>query len=541
MVLRSTAAASSIVAVLGVASSAASAPEPPPAPGSAAATFAITGRGWGHGVGMSQYGALGFAQRGYGYARIVAHYYPGTKLGRAPVARVRVLLADDRRSLTVSSDGAFRLRDAAGQQYELPAGAKLLGPGLRVNVGGGKPRVLPGPLTFSPDLAPLRLDGKRYRGSFEVSTAGGRLRVVNSLALEAYLYGVVPDEVPHHWPAEALKAQAVVARSYALAVRKSGPFDLYADVRSQVYNGIDAEEPQATAAVNATAGQVLLFGGKVATTFFFSTSGGRTAAIADVWNASPTPYLVSVPDPYDSISPHHSWGPFWFGAGKLQKVLGVRGKLLDVRTTLNRSGRVDQVVAIGSGGESTLPGTEVRARLGLRSTWFTVGVLALDRPVKPVVHGSPIQLTGRARGLPSVTVEQRAAGAVWEKAASVVPGQDGTFAVALKPLATSEYRLVSGAVRSAPVRVGVAPLVRLLPPQARDALRGVARPLLPGATVVVQRKQGAVWSPAGRAVIDGEGRFEARLQLTPGTYRARLAPGRGFVPGVSALLEVLPA
>jgi hypothetical protein len=202
---------------------------------------------------------------------------------------------------------------------------------------------------------------------------------------------------------------------------------------------------------------------------------------------------------------------------------------------------VDQVIAIGSGGESTVPGTEVRARLGLRSTWFSVGVLALDRPARPVVHGSAIQLTGRARGLRSVTVEQRVAGAVWEKAAAVTPGQDGAFTVELKPLATSEYRLASGTVRSAPVRVGVAPLVRLLPPQAGDALRGVARPLLPGATVVVQRQQGAVWRPAARAVIDAEGRFEARLQLTPGTYRARLAPGRGFVAGLSPVLKVLPA
>ena len=107
---------------------------------------------------------------------------------------------------------------------------------------------------------------------------------MNGVGLEPYLWGVVPDEMPDEWPAEALRAQAVVARSYALAVRRSsGPFDLYPDVRSQVYGGVAAEEASTTAAVNATAGRVLLYGGKVATTFFFSTSGGRTASVEDAW------------------------------------------------------------------------------------------------------------------------------------------------------------------------------------------------------------------------------------------------------------------
>jgi stage II sporulation protein D len=539
MVLRSTVAACSVLAVLTVVGSAAPAPVPPPAPG--VPTFVISGRGWGHGIGMSQWGALGFAQRGYVYARILAHYYRGTTLGRAPVARVRVLLVEDKRSLTVSSDDVLRVRDAAGQRYELDAGSYALGPGLKLKLRDGQPRPLPGPLVFSAELSPLKLDGKPYRGSLEIGSINNRLRAINAVGLESYLYGVVPDEVPDDWPAEALKAQAVVARSYALAVRKSGPFDLYDDVRSQVYNGIDAEEPQTSAAVNATNGQVLLYGGKVATTFFFSTSGGRTADIADVWNVPPTPYLVSVPDPYDSISPHHRWGPFMFGAARLEKALGVKGKLVDVRTTLNRSGRVDQVIAVGSGGETSVPATDVRQRLGLRSTWFTVGVLSLDRPLRPIVYGSAIQLTGRARGLPAVTLEQRGAGGLWEKAGVVTPAADGGFSVPLKPLASAEYRLASGTVRTAAVRVAVAPLVRLVPPQSTTALRGSARPVLPGATVVIERLQGTAWTSAASATVDERGAFEARLQLTPGSYRARLAPGRGFAPGLSPVLNVVPA
>jgi stage II sporulation protein D len=545
MMLRSTAAALATVAVLGVVASASPAPAPPPAPPTPAASFAISGRGWGHGVGMSQYGALGFAQHGYGYARILAHYYRGTTLARAPVARVRVLLVEGKRSLTVSTEAGFRVRDGSGKLHALPPGAYILGPRLKIAVGDAKPRPLPGPLVFSSQLTPLRLDGKPYRGTLEIQSEAGRLRAINGVGLEAYLYGVVPDEVPHYWPAEALKAQAVVARSYALAVRKPGAFDLYDDVRSQVYNGIDAEEQQTTAAVNATAGQVLVFAGRVATTFFFSTSGGRTADISDVWNAAPTPYLVSVPDPYDSISPHHSWGPYWFSAQKLAKALGVKGKLVDLRTTLNRSGRVAQVIAVGSGGETSVPGADVRQRLGLRSTWFSVGLLALDRPAKPVVHGGVLELTGRARGMPSgVTLERRAPGvtaAAWERVAAVSPAADGSFAVPVKPAATTEYRLASARVHSAAVLVAVAPFVRLLTPQTGDVLRGSVRPALPGASVAIQRQEGGIWRSVAKAVVETGGAFEARLALTPGTYRARLAPGNGFAAGVSAPLKVLPA
>ena len=163
------------------------------------------------------------------------------------------------------------------------------------------PKALPGPLVFLP-----RRDAARVRRQAVPRPAPGQspsksLQLVNSVGLEPYLYGVVPREMPSLWPAEALKAQAVAARSYALAIRKTGAFDLYADTRSQVYGGVAAETPTTNAAVDATAGQVLLYEGKVATTLFFSTSGGRTASIEDVWSrGEAVPYLVSVPDPYDT-------------------------------------------------------------------------------------------------------------------------------------------------------------------------------------------------------------------------------------------------
>jgi stage II sporulation protein D len=507
------------------------------------AVFAVSGRGWGHGVGMSQWGAQGFAQRGTEYAAILAHYYRGTELGRAPVARVRVLLTDGKKALRVSSDLPLRVRDGSGELHDLEAGTYALGPGLRLRLAPGEqPTALRGPLLFSATSGGvLRLDAKPYRGQLEVAVERGRLRAINHVGLEAYLYGVVPDEMPHTWHPEALKAQAVVARSYALAVRRSGgAFDLYDDVRSQVYNGITAEETPSNAAVDATAGQVLLYDGAVARTFFFSTSGGRTASVADVWGGAPIPYLVSVEDPYDAASPHHRWGPVPITAARMKRALAVPGEVVDVRTTLNSSRRVDRVTGTGTVGEGAATGAELRTRLGLRSTWFSVGVLSLARATLTIVpHGSATRLNGLARGFPGrVLLEARATGGAWAPAGGVPAG--AAFALDVKPTLSTEYRLAAGTIRTDPLRVVVAPRVRLAPPAAPTALNGTVRPVLSGVPVVIQRRaEGGRWRRVALARLDDAGRFEAQLELVPGTYRARVAPGRGFAVGISPALDVV--
>ena len=523
-----------------------------------APTFAVTGRGWGHGVGMSQWGAYGFARQGSTYDRILAHYYAGTALARAPVSRVRVLLVRARQTLTIGSSLPFRVRDGAGALHDVDSGVHRLGPLLRLPVrtranpkpkpkGKPKPqppapklRNLPGPLVVSAGGAPLELNGKRYRGALELEAFGKRLRAINVVGLEAYLYGVVPDEMPHDWLPEALRAQAVVARSYALAVRRGGDFDLFADVRSQVYGGMEAEEHEATAAVEATRGQVLTYGGRVATTFFFSTSGGRTASVTDVWPGSrPTPYLVSVQDPYDAISPHHSWGPLQYTSRRLARELGVKGRLLDVRTVVNASGRVERVIGVGVEGEGAVLASELRRRLELRSTYFRVGVLSLHPPGQQVPYGTTLQLAGIARDLPNVMLQQRAASSLWQTAAVLRPAADGTFVASVKPLALTEYRLASGSIASAPVHATVTPVISLALAEP-NLLRGRVRPALTGATVIVQRLAGPIWRDVVGASIDPRGGFETRAQLQPGgSYRARLAvPARGLAPGVSPTLTV---
>src|SRR6266545_3136007 len=501
------------------------------------ATFVVTGHGWGHGVGMSQYGAYGYAQKGVGYAKIVLHYFPGTELGAAPVSRVRVLLTSGVAKLPIGSASDFRVKDAAGVTHDVTAGSYTLTPALKLKVDGeATARALPGPLLFQPGAAPLQLK-HHYRGSIQVDLVNGKLRAINFVGLEQYLYGVVPSEMPYTWLPEALKAQAVAARSYALATRKSGAFDLYPDTRSQVYLGIDHEKPSTNAAVDATAGKVVLYEGQVAKTFFFSTSGGRTASAEDVWGEA-VPYLLSVPDPYDSISPYHDWGPFSFTGVKLAKALEMSGRVVDLQPQLNSSGRIRTLNVVGTKSTVAVQGGDLRRRLGLRSTWFSVGVLSLSAPGITVTYGSRLRLTGTARGLAEAVLQQRAGGD-WQEVGTLTAGKDGALSVVVKPTVTTQYRLTSGKVVAAAVRVPVAPLVRFYPVRTQDQLRGYVRPAaLEGTTVFVQRQDGTRWVTLTRAAVDADGAFLSNLQLTTGVYRARVSAGRGFVAGNSPVLQV---
>ena len=523
-----------LLLVAGSAAHARSSAQPVP---QGAATFVVTGHGWGHGVGLSQWGAYGYAQKGFDWEKIVLHYFPGTEIGAAPVSRVRVLLTSGVKTLTVNSTVDFKVRDGSGVVHTLSAGAYPLTPALKLRVDGQpKATALPGPLLFQPGNAALALK-HRYRGSIQVDVNAGKLRAINMVGLEQYLYGVVPSEMPYTWAPEALKAQAIAARSYALATRRTGAFDLYPDTRSQVYLGIEHEKPSTNAAVNATAGQVVLYDGQVAKTYFFSSSGGRTASAEDVWG-EPVPYLVSVPDPYDSISPHHDWGPFVFTGTKLAKMLKMKGQVVDLQPELNSSGRIKVLNVIGTKGTLAVPGAVLRTKMGLRSTWFSVGVLSLAGPTQTVVFGGRAKLIGVARGLMQAVLQQRQAG-IWTDVSSVKADKDGAVSVLVKPSVTTQYRLASGKVLAASVRVPVAPLTRFYPVRTQAQLRGYVRPgSLAGTTVLIQKQQGAAWPTVAQTTVGADGDFVAALQLTTGVYRARVNSGHGFVVGFSPVVQV---
>ena len=508
----------------------------PLAPAAQNPTFVITGHGWGHGVGMSQYGAYGYAQHGFAYPKILAHYFPGTELGPAPAGKMRVLLSSGTTKLTLGAADGFTVRDGAGTKHGVAAGTYTITPALKLKVDGSqKPQALAGPLLFQPGASALSL-GRRYRGAIQVDVDAGKLRAINVVGLEQYLYGVVPSEMPYTWAPEALKVQAVAARSYALATKRSGGFDVYRDTRDQVYLGLAHEKRSSNAAVDTTAGEDLLYDGAVAKTYFFSTSGGRTASAEDVWGTA-VPYLVSVPDPYDTISPYHNWGPFPFTGAKLGRTLHLGGAVTDVRTTVNPSGRVATLTAVTADGERPVDGAALKKALGLRSTWFSVGVLSLSPPAGPVTYGSTTRLTGIARGVRPLELQQRAGG-TWQFVGGLTAAKDGSLTIPVKPTVTTQYRLATGKVTAAAARVSVAPLVRMTPPRTPRELLGYIRPIIPGAVVSIQRLQGTAWTTVATATVDDSGSFDAQFQLIAGTYRARVAPGHGLVPGVSPVLLV---
>ena len=514
---------------------------PPSAYGEA--VFLVSGRGYGHGVGMSQYGAYGQALAGRSYDRILAHYYTGTELGKAGRKEVRVLLAEGRRAVTISSSLPFFAVDATGATYRLPKGTLTVRPDLSIPSEAGLAPATQ-PLVFRPaKKASLALDGRLFRGKLELVPQAGFLRVVNVVALERYIQGVVAGEMPYSWPAEALKSQAVAARSYALAsLVKGKPFDLYSDVRSQVYLGVAGEKPSTTKAVADTTGQVVLYGGKVATTYYFSTSGGKTASAADVFGFS-VPYLVSRPDPWDKISPYYRWGPVLLGARTVQAKLGADARVTDVRGNATPSGRIRSVTVDTTTGSEQVPATVVRTALGLRSTWVTIGVLRLERPaVGAIVFGSSARLTGVGRGLENLKLASSPDGVTWSPVVTLTPDAAGALTFDVKPVRTTRYRLETEGGASPALLVQVAPRLTLARPTAAEpgVLGGTVKPKLPGAVVAVERRKGSTWALVGEVVVDGAGTFTLELDapVPAGSYRARSTASGGLAAGISPVVQV---
>jgi stage II sporulation protein D len=354
------------------------------APGAhAAGRLVVKGHGFGHGIGMSQYGALGFAQHGSSYRDILGHYYEQTNV--VPLTDppdVRVLLQTTRRAVVSGVVAAGSRKLKAGSSYSVGAS------GSRISLYAASGRRLgtyAAPLRLAaPKAGAFTLRGAaangtrngRYRGALELRAVGGRVQAINAIDLENYVRGVVSAESPSTWPAEALKAQAVAARSYAVTTNvgtTTDGIDQYADTRSQMYKGVAAEFPSTDAAVAATTREVVAQSGKPVTTYFFSTSGGHTENIEDSFiGALPRTWLKGVDDPYDAISPRHNWGPFTFSQATVQaKLKGlVRGSFRGI-TVLQRgaSPRIVRAEIDGTNGVTQVTGPQLRTRLGLFDTW----------------------------------------------------------------------------------------------------------------------------------------------------------------------------
>jgi stage II sporulation protein D len=275
--------------------------------------------------------------------------------------------------------------------------------------------------------------------------------------------------VPSSWHEQVLRAQAVTARTYALATRKTGDiFDQYPDTRSQMYIGVGGETARTNAAVRDTASQTVTHGGEVAATFYFSTSGGRTENVENSFvGAPPKPWLKSVEDPYDSISPRHRWS-LRFSNASIGARLGSPGTLRRVQV-LQRgvSPRVVRARVVGSLGSRVLTGPQIRARLGLHDTWayFTQvstsrvrRARAAGRPVRRSPDGRITEVAGHAlRGTftPAprsrrLLVERRRDGR-WVGVGGISIAASGRYRAAVPR--TGTYRVRSGPVAGPPVRI----------------------------------------------------------------------------------------
>jgi stage II sporulation protein D len=366
-------------------------------------TWTVSGHGFGHGHGMSQWGAQGAALQGLNYTEISEFYYPHTEWGEVK-GKVRVLIsADPTSDLQVRARNHLQVRDLdRGQVWNLPrtdgvdrwrltpipSGATAVQ--FHNATGWHRWEIPVGPQAFRGDgqfeaNGPLTLlvpggddvVGKTYRGILRLVrpyTDATVRDTINVLPMDQYVQGVVPYEMPSSWDQQALRAQAVAARTFAAYERAQNPkryWQVCDTTSCQVYGGVDAEADSSNQAVQGTAGKILTYQKKPAMTQFSASSGGWTSS-------GSVPYLPAKKDPYDSVEGNynHHWST-QVSTEALENAHPEIGRLIDMRVTSRDGngewkGRVQQIVLDGSKGKAHLTGDDFRWAYGLKSNWFTI-------------------------------------------------------------------------------------------------------------------------------------------------------------------------
>lgn len=532
----------------------------------ASGVWAVEGRGWGHGRGMSQWGAQGAASLGIGAEQIVRTYYPGTARAVLPAAPIRVLLSGDegRDTEVVAAAGLHATDVTTGASAVLPAGptrwrvvVDAAGLHLQSRTGAawtpyalGGATTLPGPVRFGgPELVRVAFangTSRDYRGTVRaVRASATALQTVVVLPLEDYLLGVVPRESSASWRPAALQAQAIAARSYSANKRARvagrGTYDICDTTACQVFGGTASytaagrrtalEPASTTAAVRATDGVVRTSGGVPVFAEFSSSNGG--------WSTTGDfPYLRAAQDDWDgALSPSvHAWRAV-LRVSDLEKRFPAVGRLLRVRVTgrdgngawggrvksvvlegVTASGRPTRVTTSGAGvyGARSWPGTSD----GLRSSWWRLVPAAAPAPVPAVPASPPAQ---PAPTPPAPTVASALVAASRPPLLVRPPGRpSGTLLATFRNTGTAPWP--AGAlqlVRNAPAGHPADPLAA--PPAATRlvALKAGAAVVRPGETVTLSLALDATRVPTGT---------HAR------SYRLRLGTGAAF--GASVVWKV---
>ncbi|HEY9881302.1 MAG TPA: SpoIID/LytB domain-containing protein [Leptolyngbyaceae cyanobacterium] len=307
--------------------------------------------------------------------------------GRAMV-EMRVAIREGVPAVTVGSSTNAVVRDRTGQGLgQLPGGRAI-----NVSTEGGQLRLaswLGSSFWVEPTNGGYIFIGDRwYRGRVMLTPGPSGVTAVNFIDLEYYLYSVLGGEMPTSWPLEALKSQAVAARSYALYRRnrsQNNAYDVVSTTASQVYKGLETEAISTRTAVDATRNQVLTYNGQIIEAVFHSSSGGHTENVEDVWQ-NPLPYLRAVQD-YDAGAPVYQWSVSIPMADFAQRITGVGNLVAATPERTTPRGRVVSIRMEGDMGSRLMSGNEVRQALSLRSTLFSISVA-----------GNMVNISGRGFG-----------------------------------------------------------------------------------------------------------------------------------------------
>ena len=449
-------------------------------------SFTITGRGWGHGIGMSQWGAYGLAKHGSTYKEILRHYYTGIGFMKVGDPTIRVRLRSGLSAVKLTCANDFTISSGA-TDATITAGTTATttysGGAYRV-VAGARSWSFTGAVTFAPSKGQLSLltstdmrQAGRHRGTIRVVNSGGSLMMINHVPLESYLRGVVPREVSPSWPKESLKAQACAARAFAERARRNarGAWDLYCDTRSQAYSGVGWEDARSDAAILATAGVVPSYRDAPIAAFYFDCSGGQTENIELAWETSAVPYLKAVNDPYDSYASLHTWGPLRKTPAELTASLGsaVKGSLRAIyRVKSGKSPRIVKAAIIGSAGTTYLHGSALRVKLGLNSTWVTfksMSVAPAAQDKHAIAKGAAVTLEGRV--YPALAAGEnvklmanrdgtwRGSSVATTRRSQTLAGgyvaEYSAYSITLSPGETTQYYFASGSAKSPTTKVTV--------------------------------------------------------------------------------------
>lgn len=373
-------------------------------------SFTVSGAGFGHGWGMSQYGAYGAARQGLSWQKILAFYYPKTTRSKLPAnGSIRVwVTADSDGSLTFRPAAGARISDGA-KSYKLPTGSSYdywrisrsgSGYKLATKSSGGSWRsrstgLGTGTWKVTSSSGALRLilpsgSSRGYRGALSLIKRGSSGRTVNTVSMENYVRAVVPSEMPTSWHPNAVRVQAVAARTYGAFLRdrsSSSGYDICDTTACQVYRGMDNETANGNSAVSATANVIMAYGGRAAFTQFSSANGGQITT-------GDYPYQIAQKDPYDGLVKDQTWSKK-ISASKLGKAFGV-GTARKVQITKRDGygrwgGRVASIKITGTKKTVTVSGGTFKGKFGMRSNYFTVnGTSGPANPSTPTPTPTPV-------------------------------------------------------------------------------------------------------------------------------------------------------